>query len=109
MKASARKEYVTKFDKMVRSYRKLLDELTEENLTNALVKLTRLDKKQVYFVTGHNERPHEGEGAVDPGLHAQLHVQCSFRDTANGNRRRSRAMTNVLTSIINASDRAITT
>jgi len=36
----------------------------EPKLTNALVKLTRQGQKQVYFVTGHNERPVEGEGAA---------------------------------------------
>jgi gliding motility-associatede transport system auxiliary component len=40
-----------------------VDELTEESVTNALVKLTRRDKKKVYLLTGHNERPAEGEGA----------------------------------------------
>jgi len=34
-------------------------ELTEDRLTNALVKLTRRDKKKVYFLTGH------GEHAID--------------------------------------------
>jgi ABC-type uncharacterized transport system involved in gliding motility auxiliary subunit len=38
-------------------------ELTEEKLTNAIVKLTRREQKMVYFLTGHNERPVEGEGA----------------------------------------------
>ncbi len=38
-------------------------ELTEEALTNAIVKLTRRDQKKVYFVVGHNERITEGEGA----------------------------------------------
>jgi len=42
-----------------------VDELSEETVTNALVKLTRgaEDKKKVYFLTGHNEHPIEGEGA----------------------------------------------
>lgn len=40
-----------------------VDELTEEAVTNALVKLTRREKKKVYLLTGHNERPAEGEGA----------------------------------------------
>jgi ABC-type uncharacterized transport system involved in gliding motility auxiliary subunit len=40
-----------------------VDELTEEAVTNALVKLTRRAKKKVYFLTGHNEHPTEGEGA----------------------------------------------
>jgi ABC-type uncharacterized transport system involved in gliding motility auxiliary subunit len=40
-----------------------VDEVTEQAVTNALVKLTRRAKKKVYFVTGHNERPVEGEGA----------------------------------------------
>jgi ABC-type uncharacterized transport system involved in gliding motility auxiliary subunit len=38
-------------------------ELTEEKLTNAIVKLTRREQKTVYFLNGHNERPVEGEGA----------------------------------------------
>jgi ABC-type uncharacterized transport system involved in gliding motility auxiliary subunit len=38
-------------------------ELTEQALTNALVKLTRRETKKVYFLTGHNERPIEGEEA----------------------------------------------
>jgi len=38
-----------------------VDELTEENLTNALVALTRRDQKKVYFLEGHGERPIEGE------------------------------------------------
>ncbi len=36
---------------------------TEEDLTNTLVKLTRLERKKVYFLEGHGERPIEGEGA----------------------------------------------
>jgi ABC-type uncharacterized transport system involved in gliding motility auxiliary subunit len=40
-----------------------VDQLNEEALTNALVKLTRREKKKVYLLTGHNERPAEGEGA----------------------------------------------
>jgi ABC-type uncharacterized transport system involved in gliding motility auxiliary subunit len=40
-----------------------VDELTEQAVTNALVKLTRGKTKKVYFLTGHNERPAEGEGA----------------------------------------------
>lgn len=38
-------------------------EADEPKLTNALVKLTRQGSKQVYFVTGHAERPIEGKGA----------------------------------------------
>ncbi|MCP3986646.1 MAG: GldG family protein [bacterium] len=40
-------------------------ELTEEALTQAIVKLTRRDQKKVYFVVGHNERPTEGDGAEE--------------------------------------------
>lgn len=40
-----------------------LEQPDEEKLTNAMVKLTRQGQKQVYFVTGHNERPAEGKGA----------------------------------------------
>ncbi|TFG98342.1 MAG: hypothetical protein E4H11_00605 [Myxococcales bacterium] len=36
-------------------------ELTEENLTNAMVKLSRTGEKKVYFVEGHNEHAIEGE------------------------------------------------
>jgi ABC-type uncharacterized transport system involved in gliding motility auxiliary subunit len=38
-------------------------ELSEEKLTNAILKLTRREQKKVYFLIGHNERPVEGEGA----------------------------------------------
>jgi len=40
-------------------------EMTEEALTNAIVKLTRREQKKVYFVIGHNERPTEGDGAEE--------------------------------------------
>ena len=40
-----------------------VDELSEEALTNALVKLTRLESKRVAFLDGHNERVIEGDGA----------------------------------------------
>jgi ABC-type uncharacterized transport system involved in gliding motility auxiliary subunit len=42
-----------------------LTELTEEDLTNALVKLTRQEQKKVYLLIGHNERPFEGETAEE--------------------------------------------
>jgi ABC-type uncharacterized transport system involved in gliding motility auxiliary subunit len=42
-----------------------INEVDEPKLTNALVKLTRQGSKQVYFVTGHNQRPIEGKGAED--------------------------------------------
>lgn len=38
-----------------------LEELDEEKLTNALVKLTRQGSKKVYFLEGHGERPLAGE------------------------------------------------
>jgi ABC-type uncharacterized transport system involved in gliding motility auxiliary subunit len=38
-------------------------ELSEEKLTNSILKLTRREQKKVYFLIGHNERPVEGEGA----------------------------------------------
>lgn len=40
-----------------------LDEISEEKLTNALVKLTRQGTKKIYFLEGHGERPLKGEGA----------------------------------------------
>jgi ABC-type uncharacterized transport system involved in gliding motility auxiliary subunit len=41
-----------------------VDELTEQNITNAIVKLTRTGEKTVYFLEGHNER------AIDAGAAA---------------------------------------
>lgn len=41
----------------------LVDEVTEERVTNALVKLSRQERKKVYFLGGHGERPFEGDGA----------------------------------------------
>jgi len=40
-------------------------EATEQALTSAIVKLGRSEKKRAYFLTGHNERPIEGEHAKD--------------------------------------------
>jgi ABC-type uncharacterized transport system involved in gliding motility auxiliary subunit len=42
-------------------------ELSEEKITNAIVKLTRHEQKTVYSLIGHNERPIEGEGADGSG------------------------------------------
>jgi ABC-type uncharacterized transport system involved in gliding motility auxiliary subunit len=43
-------------------------EMTEENVTNAMVKLSRTGEKTVYFLEGHNEHPIEGEaGAAKNG------------------------------------------
>jgi len=36
-------------------------DVTEENITNAMVKLSRTGEKKVYFVEGHNEHAIEGE------------------------------------------------
>lgn len=44
-----------------------VEELTEEALTNAIVKLTRQERKKVYLLIGHNERPFEGEDAEGKG------------------------------------------
>lgn len=38
-----------------------VQEVTEEKITNAMVKLTRIGVKKVYFLEGHNERGVEGE------------------------------------------------
>lgn len=40
-------------------------EVTEERVTNAIVRLTRTQDKKVYFVSGHNERKIVGPGAGD--------------------------------------------
>lgn len=45
----------------------VIDDVGEEALTNAIVKITRTGDKKVYFLAGHNERPTEGAGATDPG------------------------------------------
>lgn len=46
-----------------------VDEPTEENLTNSLVKLTRTGEKTVYFLEGHGERGISGEGSAEaPGF-----------------------------------------
>jgi ABC-type uncharacterized transport system involved in gliding motility auxiliary subunit len=42
----------------------LVNEPTEENITNAMVKLTRTGSKKVYFLDGHNERAVDGEDAA---------------------------------------------
>ena len=39
-------------------------EVTEQNVTNAMVKLSRTNVKRVYFVVGHNERPFDGDGGT---------------------------------------------
>lgn len=44
-----------------------VSDLTEEALTNAIVKLTRREQKKVYLLSGHNEAPAEGEGAQEGG------------------------------------------
>ncbi len=43
-------------------------ELSEENITNAMVKLSRTGTKQVYFLEGHNERPMEGAADTKEGF-----------------------------------------
>jgi ABC-type uncharacterized transport system involved in gliding motility auxiliary subunit len=42
-----------------------VSEVTEENLTNAMVKLSRTSEKTVYFLEGHNERAIEGPAASE--------------------------------------------
>lgn len=44
----------------------VVDEVSEQAMTNAIVKITRTGEKKVYFLTGHNERPVEGPGADEP-------------------------------------------
>lgn len=44
-----------------------VDDVDEERLTNALVKLSRTSSKKVYFLTGHNERPAVGDGSDKEG------------------------------------------
>jgi ABC-type uncharacterized transport system involved in gliding motility auxiliary subunit len=42
-----------------------VSDVTEENVTNAMVKLSRTTQKMVYFLEGHNERAVEGEAASE--------------------------------------------
>ena len=42
-----------------------VSDVTEENLTNAMVKLSRTGEKTVYFLEGHNERALEGPRAAE--------------------------------------------
>ena len=44
--------------------RQKIDFLNEENLTNAIIKVTREDQKTVYFLTGHGERDLADSGEV---------------------------------------------
>jgi ABC-type uncharacterized transport system involved in gliding motility auxiliary subunit len=44
-----------------------VDDVDEERLTNAVVKLTRTAVKRVYFLEGHNERPVAGDEAGQEG------------------------------------------
>lgn len=46
-------------------------DLTEEALTNAIVKLARQEQKKVYFLIGHQERAVEGEGAEEGAGYAE--------------------------------------
>ena len=43
-----------------------VDEVTEQRVTNAILRLVRAEDKKVYFVVGHNERAIEGQGAEEP-------------------------------------------
>ena len=54
-------------------------ELTESELTNALVKLTRRESKKVYFLIGHNERSIEGEATE--GSEFQLAAEALRNET----------------------------
>lgn len=40
--------------------REILDDATEENLTNAIIKVTRDEEKVIYFLVGHGERDLQG-------------------------------------------------
>ena len=42
----------------------IVQEVGEENITNAMVKLARTGQKRVYFLEGHNERAIDGEAAA---------------------------------------------
>lgn len=42
---------------------KLEDNLSEENLTNAIIKTTRTEKKKIYFISGHGEKSISDQGA----------------------------------------------
>ncbi|MDH3211286.1 MAG: GldG family protein [Myxococcales bacterium] len=46
-------------------------EVSEENITNAMVKLSRTADRKVYFLKGHNERAVEGEAAAEKESYAR--------------------------------------
>ncbi len=48
-----------------------LREVSEENVTNAMVKLSRTGEKKVYFLEGHNERPIDSEAGSDEQSYAR--------------------------------------
>jgi ABC-type uncharacterized transport system involved in gliding motility auxiliary subunit len=48
-----------------------LQEVSEENVTNVMVKLSRTGEKKVYFLEGHNERAIEAEDAADKESYAR--------------------------------------
>ena len=48
-----------------------IDEVSEENITNAMVKLSRTGERKVYFLKGHNERAVEGEAAGEKESYAR--------------------------------------
>lgn len=45
----------------------LVEEVTEEKVTNSLVQLSRTGEKKVYVLEGHNERAVQGEAAQEKG------------------------------------------
>jgi ABC-type uncharacterized transport system involved in gliding motility auxiliary subunit len=61
----ARQYNITQYNTIVvesGTKRETLTELSESNLTNAIMKVTRELDKVIYFTTGHNERDFEDEG-----------------------------------------------
>lgn len=52
---------------------KLEDALTEENLTNAIIKATRTEKKKIYFISGHGEK-----GLLDQGAEGYSSIKAKL-------------------------------
>jgi ABC-type uncharacterized transport system involved in gliding motility auxiliary subunit len=62
--------------------RETIDDLSEERLTNAIIKLTRDEEKSVYFLTGHGERAlDDSEGGGYSRVRSEIEKQ-NYRVTS---------------------------
>ncbi|MGE4608989.1 MAG: Gldg family protein [Myxococcota bacterium] len=57
-----------------------VDELSEQNITNAIVKLTRTGEKMVYFLEGHNERAIDADADAEAAKDAYSRAAEALRN-----------------------------